>query len=144
MLHKGSEEMEALDPIQPTGFVTRYGFMAGSLWTTLPAKSILLPLISVYSYFEVRLERDLKQTPTWSKLSDTDSFYAEIRAPVLRWDKCWMSMAKTQKSDVLRLLLVGHIQCIEMRTNSHHQSVALLFKESVSWCFTFFNCFELH
>jgi len=87
--------MESLDPLQLTGFVTRYGVMAGRLWTTLPAKQVLLPLISVY--FEPRLERDLQQTPTWSKLSDTDSFYAGIRFPVLGSDKCWMSMAKTQK-----------------------------------------------
>jgi hypothetical protein len=36
MLLKGSEEMESLDPIEPKGFVTGYGVMAGRLWTTLP------------------------------------------------------------------------------------------------------------
>ena len=74
---------------------------------------------------------DMKQA-VWNWL-----FLPWVKNPGARWDKCWMWMAKTQKSGVLHLLLIRHTQCIELRTNSQQQSFTLLFKESVSWLLIF-------
>lgn len=54
-------------------------------------------------------------------------FYSGMKAPLPRWDKCWMSMAKTQRSDVRHLLLLGHTQYIEVRIKLSTSECYLIF-----------------
>ena len=62
---------KSLGPILPTGFVTGYGVMAGTLRTTFPTGPIARPTICKY-LDPIRitcLASNLKQITMWSKLS---------------------------------------------------------------------------
>lgn len=113
MLLKGSKEMESLDPHRVNRNCDSLRCYGWEVMDHTPCKIDLAPtdIHLFWAPFGRRLatNADVKQA-VWRYL-----FCSGIRAPVPRWDKCWISMAKTQMSDVHDLLLLGHSRCIEVR-----------------------------